>query len=267
MRYITYYKNKNVDWVVFLHGLGGNHNIFYKQIDIFKEHFNLLLVDFPGHGESKPVEDHENLLKVTSEKTIKILNDLHIKSAHFIGVSLGSIILQHLALKAPERIKSMVVGGGVAKWETYGYLLAKFANLKFIRGLLPYMTLYKIFTYLVLPKGNHKRSRDIFIRHAKKLGTKQQFIKWSNLAMDSNIIYKKLNQETNQINKIYISGSEDHMFIKGINAHVENEQNSVLHIIDHCGHVCNIEKAKEFNNISLDFILNQERKWIKKAVV
>ena len=43
----------NNEWVVFIHGLGGNRNAFKKQIDDYKEKYNLLLIDLHGHGLSK----------------------------------------------------------------------------------------------------------------------------------------------------------------------------------------------------------------------
>ncbi len=43
--HIPHVLGKEHDWVVFLHGLGGNSNIFYKQIDEYKKHFNLMFVD------------------------------------------------------------------------------------------------------------------------------------------------------------------------------------------------------------------------------
>ena len=59
---------------------------------------------------------------------------------------------------------------------------------------------------------------------------------------------------SNKIPKLYVSGEEDYMFLKGIKSHVEREKGSELYIIKECGHVCNIEKSFEFNRVALDFI-------------
>ena len=51
LNYKTFLNDQTDEWVVFLHGFGGNYNIFHNQMDYFKEHFNLLFIDLPGHGQ------------------------------------------------------------------------------------------------------------------------------------------------------------------------------------------------------------------------
>ena len=42
--------NQKEEWIVFVHGIGGSTKTWKKQIDDFSEHYNLLLLDLPGHG-------------------------------------------------------------------------------------------------------------------------------------------------------------------------------------------------------------------------
>ena len=37
-----------------MHGAGGSSSIWYKQVREFRKHFNVLLLDLRGHGDSKP---------------------------------------------------------------------------------------------------------------------------------------------------------------------------------------------------------------------
>ena len=39
----------------------------------------------------------------------------------------------------------------------------------------------------------------------------------------------------------------------------DRELNGKLEIIENCGHVVNIEKAELFNELSIEFLLNQNR--------
>ena len=54
---MLYYKKYELspekDWVVFVHGAGGSSSIWYRQIRAFRQHFNVLLLDLRGHGNSK----------------------------------------------------------------------------------------------------------------------------------------------------------------------------------------------------------------------
>ena len=44
-------ENQN-EWIVFVHGAGGNISTWNRQIGFFKAHFNLLTIDLRGHGKS-----------------------------------------------------------------------------------------------------------------------------------------------------------------------------------------------------------------------
>ncbi|SOC41433.1 alpha/beta fold hydrolase [Ureibacillus acetophenoni] len=255
--YETITNHAHKEWIVLFHGLGGNCSIFYKQIPTLKEQYNLLLIDLPGHGESSNLPSEEaNTLYATSKLVIDILDKENIESAHFVGVSSGTILMQYLAMHFPNRIQSMVLAGASGKWRKWGEILGKTTLAKGIRNLLPYKLPYVTFAYILMPKVNHKKSRGIFIREANKL-SKQSYLRWAFVIRDSYKIYNELSKLTNEIPKLYICGNEDHMFIDGIKSHVQNEKNSNLYIIDKCGHVCNIEKPLEFNQLTLDFIKNQ----------
>ncbi|MEO0332371.1 MAG: alpha/beta fold hydrolase, partial [Bacteroidota bacterium] len=110
--YREYRSDENRDWVVFVHGAGGSSSIWYKQIKAFKEQFNVLLVDLRGHGRSKDLlkeyVENQYSFQDISRDILEVVEHLKIKQAHFVGVSLGSIIIRSIGELAPERLKSMV---------------------------------------------------------------------------------------------------------------------------------------------------------------
>ena len=44
-------KNKNANWITFVHGAGGSSTIWYKQIKYFSRN-RFLILDLRGHGNS-----------------------------------------------------------------------------------------------------------------------------------------------------------------------------------------------------------------------
>ena len=106
------------DWVVFVHGAGGSSSIWFKQLRAYREHFNVLLLDLRGHGQSNQlqqvVKGHYSFRAVT-EDILRLLDHLRIPRAHFVGISLGTILIRHLAELCPERVKSMVLGGAILR--------------------------------------------------------------------------------------------------------------------------------------------------------
>ena len=98
--------------VVFLHGAGGSSTIWYKQIRAFKEDFNVLLIDLRGHGLSKipwnPQELKRYSFDLLAEDVIQVLDETGVEKAHFVGISLGCILIRQIAEQRPERVRSMI---------------------------------------------------------------------------------------------------------------------------------------------------------------
>lgn len=264
--YKTHVLSPSHDWVVFLHGLGGNSNIWFKQVKDFKRHFNLLFIDLKGHGGS--VDYKPEVLQYTAEglaeDVVNVLDSLSIKKAHFAGISLGSVVLHSLHIHAPLRIKSMVLGGAIIRFTKLARFLLKTGDL--IKSFVPYMWLYKLFAWILMPKKHHEDSRNMFINEAKKLRRKE-FIRWYKFASTVPEIYPQIDTEKNKIPKMYIMGSQDYMFIGPVREDTKKDKSATVHVIDECGHVCNVEKHKEFNQVAINFFNGRTQLKHKKVSI
>ena len=141
MTSFTIYENKKAtqaseseqgkQWVTFVHGAGGSSSIWFKQIRDFQKHYNVLLLDLRGHGDSKPTLKTAFKQKYTfsalANDILEVLDHLKIEKSHFIGISLGTILIRQLAEMYPERVQTMVLGGAIFKNEF------SFANINEIR--------------------------------------------------------------------------------------------------------------------------------------
>lgn len=249
--HIPHVLSKDSDWVIFLHGLGGNSNIFYKQVDEYKKHFNLMFIDLFGHGctlEQLNAYTFETLAK----SAINVMDEENIDSAHIFGVSLGTIIMDSFSILAPDRIKTMVLGGAVQGYDFRArFLLQSGAVMQWV---VPYMWLYKLFAFIMMPKKSHKKSRQVFAREAKKLGG-QEFRKWYKLMGSLEPFYANYpDRRQNTIPRLYISGDEDHLFLPFVVKNHLRDPLSSIHVVEKCGHVCNIERFDEFNRVSLSYL-------------
>lgn len=254
----TYLHPTSNEWVVFVHGAGGSSSIWFKQIKAYKQHFNLLLIDLRGHGKSnqllKELITSRYTFTAVTQDILKVLDHLKIQSAHFVGMSLGTIIVRNLAELASDRVRSMVLGGAVTRLNTRSQILVKLGNLG--KHILPYMWLYKLFAYIVMPQKNQRESRHLFIREAKKLCQKE-FKRWFTLAADVNPLMRYFKDRELPIPTLYLMGDRDYMFIKPVKEMVAVHKLSVLREIPDCGHVCNVERPDDFNQHSIEFIKQQ----------
>lgn len=244
--------NQKEEWVVFIHGMGGSTRTWARQIEDFSNSYNLLLLDLPGHGQHSDTIIH----KVDSEKLhdgiIETMEHLNISSAHFVALSLGTIVTANFAIHHPEYVKSIILGAASLKVSGI-YKFAVIAANK-IKKLVPYKFLYKFFAWFMLPKKNHQKSRRIFLREVVKLNKKTMYawIEYLQITRRSEQILSKLDNLKKNI--LIISGDEDHCFLGGVKKIVKKKQTLKLNIINKCGHICSIEKWNDFNNMALNFL-------------
>lgn len=103
--------NKNGDLIVFLHPAFSDHRAFDQQVDFFSKKYSVITIDLIGHGLSKAKKSKDKI-DASTKHIEEILNIEGFDKAHFVGVSMGSLIAQYFALHHPERTKSLTALGG-----------------------------------------------------------------------------------------------------------------------------------------------------------
>ena len=102
------FDQKNTDsTVTMIHCFGSNK----KYWDFHKKSFidyNSLLIDVPGHGQSK-LHDGPCTLSQIADDIVALLDHLGIQKIHLGGVSMGGMISQTLVLKYPDRVASLML--------------------------------------------------------------------------------------------------------------------------------------------------------------
>jgi pimeloyl-ACP methyl ester carboxylesterase len=255
LHYRTYLLGEDRDWVVLVHGAGGSSSIWFRQIRAYREEFNVLLVDLRGHGESAHLTDGHRRAPYTfeglSQEVLDVLDHAGIRDAHFVGISLGCLIIRTIAELAPGRVRSMVLGGAVVRLNRRSRLLVLLGNT--FKRVLPFMWLYRIYAWILLPRAGHRESRMIFISEAQKLARKE-FLRWFRLTMELSPILRLFEEKDTGIPTLYLMGEEDYMFLPAARQIAARHRNAVLRVIERCGHVCNIEKPAVFNRASIEFL-------------
>ena len=254
LHFVQYTHPTSKEWVTFVHGAGGSSSIWYKQLRDYKAHFNVLLLDLRGHGKSKqPL--YEKIKKYTfdvvSNDVVEVLDHLKIKKTHFVGISLGTIIIREIAEKSPERVQSMILGGAIMKLNVRAQILMKLGV--WLKSLLPYLLLYKFFAYIIMPRKSHQESRNLFVREARKLYQKE-FIRWFTLASQVNPLLSLFRIKDSGVPTLYVMGDQDHMFLPSISKLVQKHKNSILEVIPDCGHVVNVEQPALFNSRTISYL-------------
>ena len=259
LHYKIYSQNKE-QWVVLVHGAGGSSTIWYRQIRAYRKHFNVLIVDLRGHGNCTISNSpNQYTLDLVSKDIIEVLDEVGIEKAHFVGISLGTILIRHIVETHPTSFLSMILAGAVIRFTPRLKFLIGFANT--FKKMVPFIWLYKMFAWILMPRKTHEDSRNMFVQEAKKI-KQREFLRWLSMTGSMAQILIKFNEKELNIPCLYIMGEEDFVFLEPVRRIVKQQKASDLMILPNSGHVVNVDQYEQFNNISIDFLQQNKKETI-----
>ncbi len=258
---LSYSKHKHAstqEWVTFVHGAAGSSATWSPQVEEFAKHYNVLVLDLRGHGNSSGLVEagqKEYNFETLSEDIIEILDHEKVATSHFVGSSLGAIVIRQLGEKYPERIKSLLMVSAVLKFNFISRFILR--TMYILRSLIPYSFLHWISALLVMPGKSHKQSRTIALEEAKRMN-KKTYAKWLRLILDAHPLLGFFRGVELRLPTLYIMGKEDHLFLPPVKRVVKRHEFANLVVVDNSGHAVNIENPKVFNEKALRFMAGVE---------
>ena len=99
---------KDAPVVVLSHSLASSLRMWDPQMDMLESHFRVLRYDTRGHGKSEAPAGAYTL-ELLGEDAIGLLDGLGIDKVQWVGLSMGGMIGQCLALNHADRLKSLAL--------------------------------------------------------------------------------------------------------------------------------------------------------------
>lgn len=96
------------DPIIFVHGVVTTSNIFPKYLNAYSPDFRGIAIDLRGYGDSQKPASGFTIAQF-SKDLIALADKLEIEKPVWVGVSMGGMILQQLALDYPERVRALVL--------------------------------------------------------------------------------------------------------------------------------------------------------------
>ena len=241
----------DADWVVMVHGAGGSMESWFRQVPEYARHFNILLVDLIGHGESQDISLIDALgFELIAEQIIEVVDHLKIDKAHYLALSVGSIIVRQIAEKYPHRVKKMVMAGAITSLTPKAKLLINFADT--FKRILPFGVLRWLLVKYVVPNTATNR---FYMNDVMKVCF-ESFLMWMALVNKMSSFVSRLFNVRCEISTLYLTGEDDKLFLKPVRNMVRcGDENSALVVVPNAGHACNIENKQFFNKVSLNYLL------------
>ncbi|MGE5336166.1 MAG: alpha/beta fold hydrolase [Nitrososphaerota archaeon] len=96
--------------LLLIQGMSGTHVSWGEPfLAPLRERFDVIAFDNRGIGLSAPVDGPFTIAEMAAD-TAALMGELGLESAHVVGISMGGMIAQELALAHPERLRSLTLG-------------------------------------------------------------------------------------------------------------------------------------------------------------
>ena len=97
------------DWIVFAHGGGAMHLVWWKQVGVLKSRFRCLTYDARGHGMSSQGEPYKDADQTASDDLIGLMDHVGIEKAFVNGHSMGGWAASQTAQRRADRVHGLVM--------------------------------------------------------------------------------------------------------------------------------------------------------------
>lgn len=101
-------------WLTLSHSLAANLEMWDSQLNLLNQHFTVLRYDTRGHGQTQATEGPYTLEQLADD-VHGLLTHLGVTRTHWIGLSLGGMIGQVLAIRHPTILDHVVIADSTGK--------------------------------------------------------------------------------------------------------------------------------------------------------
>jgi 4,5:9,10-diseco-3-hydroxy-5,9,17-trioxoandrosta-1(10),2-diene-4-oate hydrolase len=249
------------DVLLMLHGGGPGASAwsnFKQNVPRLSERFRLIMVDQPGFGKSdKPVHDRPQH-ELAAEQILALLDKLGIDKVTPVGNSIGGAASLELVLKAPQRIEKLILmapaGGSlpvVSQPSPEATLMFRFyagpgASLDRMKQLFRGMA----FDSRGIPEETVVERYEAAIDPETAAYSSRLFESWPKLGPHH---WKRIGEIKHQT--LLMWGREDRIVPFDSSLHMVHQMtNARLVVFPRCGHWCQVEVPREFEDQIIGFM-------------
>ena len=237
----------------------GNARVFDEVIALLSDRFSYLVVDLPGHGQTKVTgKDELYNMPHTAQALIELLDKLEIEQCFLVGYSMGGRLALYLALHFPQYFRKVVLESASPGLKTAAQRTQRI-NQDFTLAQQLESTDFQLFLTRWYDNplfASLKKNLQFPELLAKRLNNNPLELARSLRNLSTGLqpsLWEKL--PDNKIPMLLLAGKLDRKFVE-INTEMADSCDRVqLTIVAGCGHNIHFENPIQFTNIIRDFLL------------
>jgi len=243
----------NAPAIIFIHGFPLNKTMWNKQIEVLKENYRVIAYDIRGFGNS----NHGNAdfsMDLFVQDLLGLMDILKIEKAILCGFSMGGYIALNAIENYPERFMALLLCDTNCTADTPVVKENRIKTIESImeKGMKHYTeeSLKKLFA----PLSFSKQITEIALVREMIMKTSEQAIfKALHALAERKETCTKLHEI--KVPVLIVVGKEDEITPPAVALSMhEKIKDSTIHIIDHAGHLSNMENPAQFNEILNQFL-------------
>lgn len=254
---------------IFVHEFAGDLNSWEPQLRHFGRQYRVIAFNARGYPPSDVPDNEASYSQDRACDDIQVvLNQLGIKKAHIVGLSMGGFATLHFGLRHPERALSLCVAGAgygsePEKRDLFREEGAAIAKLLTTEGMAAFAEKYAYGPTRVQFENKDPRGflkfKEALAKHSA-LGSANTQLGVQRERPSIYSLTERLRALT--LPTLILTGDEDWPCLQPALFLKENIKTAALVVFPNCGHAINLEAPDHFNRVLADFLsLVESGRW------
>lgn len=249
--------------LVLVHGLGSSHEDWELMVPALKEHFQVILYDVRGHGNTERTKGPYSI-PLFANDLAKFLKAINIESAHIGGISMGGMIAFQFAVDYPEFLKKLIIINAVpdVKLKTLEEKVQLYTR-KILTKAVGMYRMADLLIFNLFPWPNQKKLRARFLERFKR-NDEAPYDASLNAIVGWGIGDKIKDIEAPTI---VISAEKDYLPLETKEKYVNKMQNASFVVIKNSRHASTQDQPEKLSQLIIDFCETKDKSSSHRVVL
>ena len=244
---------KDAPAIIFIHGFPFNKSMWVRQMEAFKDNYRVIAYDIRGYGHSDD-KSQDSSIELFERDLICLMDAIRLDKAILCGLSMGGYIALRAISSHPDRFEALVLCDTSCMADTPETKAKRMLTIASIKknGTVEYAE--EVINNLFAPEAFSTIGAEIAVMKEEIANLSRQTLCKTLLALASR---KETCSRLSGIKVpvLVMVGSEDKITPPAAAKFMHDKvKGSELVVLEHAGHISNMENHTEFNNQLLKFL-------------